>query len=155
MKSLDWTKNASMEGGMTSAHERKYLKYTELAVECQEAGWKARIHPVEVGCWDFVGSSAVWLLQDVGMAGANLRRPMKELGKRQKDQDIDYGSRERIAVGEQHLCKGSCRGCQGDIPNKPLPHPRWEMYWFRGRNICERRSPADDPAADPMVQNKK
>lgn len=35
--------------GVTAAHERKYLKYTKLVAECQEAGWKARIHHVEVG----------------------------------------------------------------------------------------------------------
>lgn len=69
------------EEGMTTAHERKYLKYTELAAECQEAGWKARIHPVEVGCRGFVGRSAVQLLRDVGVAGANLRRVVKELGE--------------------------------------------------------------------------
>lgn len=45
------------EEGMTTAHERKYLKYTELAAECQE------------------------LLRDVGVAGANLRRAVKELGE--------------------------------------------------------------------------
>lgn len=41
--------------GMAAAHKRKHLKYSELVAECQEAGWRARVYPVEVGCRGFVG----------------------------------------------------------------------------------------------------
>src|SRR4029434_7588942 len=37
--------------------ERKKTKYSELAAECREAGWKTTIYPVEVGCRGFVGQS--------------------------------------------------------------------------------------------------
>lgn len=69
------------EEGMTAAHERKYLKYTELAAKCREAEWAARILPMEVGCRGFVGRSAVSLLRDVGVAGAKLQRTVKDLGE--------------------------------------------------------------------------
>ena len=38
------------EEGIDAAFERKKAKYSELAAECREAGWKATIYPVEVGC---------------------------------------------------------------------------------------------------------
>lgn len=50
------------EEGMTVAHERKRLKYSELAAECQEADWKTRVYPVEVGSRGFVDKTVVQLL---------------------------------------------------------------------------------------------
>ena len=111
------------EEDMTAAQERKHLKYSELAAECQEAGWKAKVYPVEVGCRGFVSKAIVQLLRGAGMTGSNLRRAVKELGE----------EAENVS--------------KGDVPNTPLP-PRREMYWHRGRNLGERRFPADDPAAD-------
>ncbi|RXN10684.1 hypothetical protein ROHU_028636 [Labeo rohita] len=70
------------EEGMTAAHERKHLKYSVLAAECQEASWRTRVYPVEVGCWGFVGRSTVQLLHDARVAGSNLRKPIKELGEK-------------------------------------------------------------------------
>uniref|UniRef100_A0A3B4XDA6 Reverse transcriptase domain-containing protein n=1 Tax=Seriola lalandi dorsalis TaxID=1841481 RepID=A0A3B4XDA6_SERLL len=69
------------EEGMTAAHERKHLKYSELAAECQEAGWRARVHPVEVGSRGFVGKAAVQLLRRAGLTGSSLRKAVKELGE--------------------------------------------------------------------------
>ncbi len=39
-----------VEEGIEAAYERKKAKYSELAAECWEAGWKTTIDPVEVGC---------------------------------------------------------------------------------------------------------
>lgn len=61
---------------MTAAHERKRLKYSELA-----AGWKARLYPVEVGCRGFVGKIVVQRLHGAGMVGSKLRKAVKELGE--------------------------------------------------------------------------
>lgn len=36
--------------GMGATFEQKKAKYSELAVRCQEAGWKTIVYPVEVGC---------------------------------------------------------------------------------------------------------
>ncbi|KAJ8350643.1 hypothetical protein SKAU_G00257730 [Synaphobranchus kaupii] len=69
------------EGGLETAHERKRAKYSDLAAECREAGWKATICPVEVGCRGFVGSSASRLLRDLGCTGAGHRRASKELAE--------------------------------------------------------------------------
>lgn len=35
----------SLEGNITAAHERKHLKYSEWAAECQEASWNAKVYP--------------------------------------------------------------------------------------------------------------
>ncbi|KAJ8344224.1 hypothetical protein SKAU_G00315530 [Synaphobranchus kaupii] len=43
------------EKGIEAAFERKKTKYSELAAECREAGWKTTIYPVEIGCRGFVG----------------------------------------------------------------------------------------------------
>lgn len=39
----------SWEEGIPAAQKIKWLRYTELAADCQEAGWTTIIHPVEVG----------------------------------------------------------------------------------------------------------
>ncbi|KAJ8341252.1 hypothetical protein SKAU_G00335430 [Synaphobranchus kaupii] len=69
------------EGGLETAHERKRAKYSDLAAECREAGWKATVCPVEVGCRGFVGSSTSRLLRDLGCTGAGHRRASKELAE--------------------------------------------------------------------------
>lgn len=48
--------------GMTAAHEREHLKYSELAAECQEAGWSSREYPA-------------------GLMGSSLQKAVKELGE--------------------------------------------------------------------------
>lgn len=68
-------------GGVEAAYERKRAKYSDLAAECREAGWKAVICPVEVGCRGFVGSSTARLLRDMGCTGARHRKAMKELAE--------------------------------------------------------------------------
>ena len=69
------------EGGLEAAYERKRAKYSDLAAECREAGWKTVICPVEVGCRGFVGSSTARLLRDMGCTGAAHRKAMKELAE--------------------------------------------------------------------------
>lgn len=60
------------EENITAALERKHLKYSKLAAECQDAGWNAEAYPVEVGCRGFVSRAVVQLFRESGMAGANL-----------------------------------------------------------------------------------
>lgn len=69
------------EGGLEAAHERKRAKYSDLAAECREAGWRAVTYPVEVGCRGFVGSSTSRLLRDMGATGIRHRKAMKELAE--------------------------------------------------------------------------
>jgi len=66
---------------LTIAHERKHQKYTELAAKCKDAGWKATVHPVEIGCRGFVGKAAVQLLHGVGVTGSRLRKATGVLGE--------------------------------------------------------------------------
>lgn len=71
-----------IEEGITAAHERKHLKYSKLAAEHQEAGWKAKVYPVEVGCRGFVSKAVVQLFRGAdGMTRSNLRKAVKELGE--------------------------------------------------------------------------
>ena len=45
------------EDNISAAHERKERRYEELVEECEEAGWKAKHFPVEVGCRGFLATS--------------------------------------------------------------------------------------------------
>lgn len=69
------------EEGMEAAYERKKAKYSELAAECREAGWKTTIYPVVVGCRGYMGLSTTRLLRDVGVTGGNLKKATKELAE--------------------------------------------------------------------------
>ncbi len=42
------------EDGVEEAYERKKNKYSDLAAEASQNGWKTSIFPVEVGCRGFV-----------------------------------------------------------------------------------------------------
>ena len=61
---------------------RTMTKYSDLAAECREAGWKTTIYPVEVGCRCFVGQSTTRLLRDAGVTGGKLKKATKELRRR-------------------------------------------------------------------------
>ena len=39
------------------AHERKLLRYEQLAQDCKSIGWRCDVFAVEVGCRGFVGKS--------------------------------------------------------------------------------------------------
>ncbi len=61
------------EEGMEAANERKRAKYADLVEDCREAGWKATMCPVEVGCRGFslgpqrFACSATWDVQEQGV----------------------------------------------------------------------------------------
>lgn len=67
------------EAAVEEAFERKSLKYTELAVEAEQRGWKSKVCPVEVGCRGFVGKSTIRLLKELGVRGQTLRQTIKAL----------------------------------------------------------------------------
>ncbi|TKS75818.1 hypothetical protein D9C73_010021 [Collichthys lucidus] len=69
------------EESIEAAFEQKKAKYSELAAECQMAGWKTTIYPVEVGCRGYVGLSTTRLLRDAGVPGGNLKKATKELAE--------------------------------------------------------------------------
>ncbi len=66
------------EERITSAHEFKRLKYSDLAAERRDGGTD---RPVEVGCRGFVGNSTIQLLRAAGKTGISLRRAIKELAE--------------------------------------------------------------------------
>lgn len=67
------------EAAVEEAFERKSLKYTELAADAEQRGWKAKICPVEVGCRGFVGKSTIRLLKNLGIRGQAQRQAIKTL----------------------------------------------------------------------------
>ena len=67
------------EDNVEEAYERKKLRYSNLAAEAEDRGWKARVCPVEVGCRGFVASSTAKLLREVGIRGQAHRQAIKEL----------------------------------------------------------------------------
>lgn len=50
---------------MGEACECKRLKYAELEANTKQRGWKAKVHPVEVGCRDSAGMSTTRLLKEM------------------------------------------------------------------------------------------
>lgn len=69
------------ENAVEEAYERKKLRYTELAADAQQRGWKAKVYPVEVGCRGFVASSTIKLLKDLGIHGQALRQTVRSLSE--------------------------------------------------------------------------
>ncbi|KAK0131293.1 hypothetical protein N1851_034009 [Merluccius polli] len=63
------------------AYERKKLRYTELAADAQQRGWKAKVYPVEVGCRGFVAYSTIRLLKDLGIHGQALRQAARSVSE--------------------------------------------------------------------------
>ena len=52
------------EDAIEEAYERKKLRYSNLAAEAEDRGWKIRVRPVEVGCRGFVASTTAKLLRE-------------------------------------------------------------------------------------------
>ncbi|KAG7503419.1 hypothetical protein JOB18_038234 [Solea senegalensis] len=68
------------EEAVDKAFERKKLRYANLSAEAEDRGWKAFMHPLEVGlCRGFVASSTTRLLKEVGVRGQAQRKTVKEL----------------------------------------------------------------------------
>ena len=69
------------EGAVEEAYERKKLRYSELAADAQQQGWKAKVCPVEVGCRGFVATSTTRLLREMGVRGKAHRQAVKDLSR--------------------------------------------------------------------------
>ena len=54
------------EDNIDEAYERKLTKYTDLAAECRDRGWKALCYPFEVGCLGSIANSFQKWLLDLG-----------------------------------------------------------------------------------------
>lgn len=100
--------------GYGSSPWKEPLKYSKLAAECQEAGWKAKVYPVEVGRRRFVSRAVVLLLRGSGRSVQNCRKQWRTMKNRQRKPATGFGSGGRRLVGGQHPYKGSCRGWRGD-----------------------------------------
>ncbi|KAJ8010190.1 hypothetical protein DPEC_G00072420 [Dallia pectoralis] len=69
------------ESSTEEAYERKKLRYTDLAADAQQRGWRAKIYPVEVGCRGFVAFSTTKLLKDLGICGQALRQTIRAVSE--------------------------------------------------------------------------
>ena len=69
------------EDHLQEANERKREKYQDLAMECEEKGWKVELWPVEVGCRGFVGRSTWSLMRMLGIVGEKRRKTCEKAGE--------------------------------------------------------------------------
>ena len=58
-----------METRIEEARERKMDKYASLKQECEQNGWGAEVHTVEVGCRGFAGVSVRRWIRAMGFSG--------------------------------------------------------------------------------------
>ncbi|XP_061905517.1 uncharacterized protein LOC133651562 [Entelurus aequoreus] len=65
------------EDRLEEAFERKLSKYAGLVSDCQQAGWRARCFPVEVGCRGFAARSLVRAFSSLGIDGERRRRAIR------------------------------------------------------------------------------
>lgn len=65
------------EDRFEEAFERKLSKYTGLVSDCQQAGWRARCFPVEVGCRGFAARSLARAFSSLGTEGDRKRRAIR------------------------------------------------------------------------------
>ncbi|KAJ8014448.1 hypothetical protein DPEC_G00040330 [Dallia pectoralis] len=72
------------ESSTEEAYEHNKLRYTDLAADAQQRGWRAKIYPVEVGCRGFVASSTTRLLKDHGICGQALRQTIRAVSEAAK-----------------------------------------------------------------------
>ena len=62
------------EDRLEEAFERKLSKYAGLVSDCQQAGWRTRCFPVEVGCRGFAACSLARAFSSLGIEGQRKRR---------------------------------------------------------------------------------
>ncbi|XP_062916611.1 uncharacterized protein LOC134352920 [Mobula hypostoma] len=65
------------EDSLEEDFERKLSKYAGLVSNCQQAGWRARCLPVQVGCRGFVARSSVRAFRILGIEGERKRRAIR------------------------------------------------------------------------------
>ncbi|XP_061093280.1 uncharacterized protein LOC133125737 [Conger conger] len=65
------------EDRLEEAFERKLSKYAGLVSDCQQAGWRARCLPVEVGCRGFAARSLARAFISLGIVGERKRRAIR------------------------------------------------------------------------------
>lgn len=82
------------EDHLEEALERKLSKYTGLVSDCQQAGWRARGLPVEVGCRGFAAHSLTRAFSSLGIEGVRRRRAICSTLMRQRGPQDGCGSRE-------------------------------------------------------------
>ncbi len=69
------------EAAIGEANERKRLKYSDLAAEAVQRGWRTQLLPVEVGCRGFVAMATTRLLKGLGVRGQALQQAIRLLSE--------------------------------------------------------------------------
>ena len=67
------------EDNINAAQLRKDDRYEELIEKCEDAGWKATHHPVEVGCRGFVGIRLKKWLINIGLPKRTINKTIREM----------------------------------------------------------------------------
>ncbi len=69
------------EAAIGEANERKRLKYSDLAAEAVQRGWRTQLLPVEVGSRGFVAMATTRLLKGLGVRGQALQQAISLLSE--------------------------------------------------------------------------
>ena len=69
------------ESRIEEAHVFKTEKYAGLAHTLRQAGFKTRVHAIEIGARGFVGSSAYDLMKRLAISGKSRNRTLKAMAE--------------------------------------------------------------------------
>ena len=69
------------ESRIDDAHVYKTHKYSDLAKELREAGFKTKVFAVEVGARGFVAASTYSLMKQLAASGKSRTRTLKAMGE--------------------------------------------------------------------------
>ncbi len=124
------------EDGVEEAYERKNNKYSDLAAEASQNGWKTSIFPVEVGCRGFVATSTTSLLKKIGLKGRSLQQAIKSISSAAEKAVTGSGSSVRTPSGQQGRDRWYAVRLRPDSGRRtPLPcraHQGYREYGMEG-----------------------
>lgn len=86
------------------------------AAVCLQAGWRAFIYPVEVGCKGYTGTSTQRFLKSLGITGSKLRKTLKDLAEEGEQGTIWLWLRRKDKVWGKQVSKGWLQGAAGRRP---------------------------------------
>ncbi|KAI8489350.1 hypothetical protein Bbelb_327930 [Branchiostoma belcheri] len=123
------------ESRIVEAHERKRAKYTELVIDSQKRGWRARCAPVEVGCRGFAGQSLSRSLKLLGVRGPQLRHAIRDILEAAERASRWLWFPDDIVVNDyQHEGKGlKTLNSKSETPQCPQQHVTVNREHVTGR----------------------
>ncbi|KAI8493121.1 hypothetical protein Bbelb_291250 [Branchiostoma belcheri] len=126
------------EENIQSAHERKKLKYEELAQQCRQNGWRTNLYPVEVGVRGFAGTSLMRLCRDFQIRGKPSPSLFDQWQKKWRRAVSPSGLEGRPDVGRAETTVLEA--------GRRRPPADQRRIRYKGRNTRDSRDLTEDPA---------